>query len=139
VIVTCGVPIPAEINAALRAGGIPVLDDPALCLTALGRIVRSEGKTVGCAAGAPIVAAADAPLTITATIETDRDFGSVLALTTPHAPRRVVRALPASADDLRDALEEIAGTHPPERTIDRLREFAASGTAAAPLELDVNT
>jgi len=130
VIVSCGVPIPPEIDAALRAGGIPVLDDPALCLTALGRIVRAARKNAGCAAGTP--------RKITATIETDRDFGSVLALTTSHAPRRVVRALPADANDLRDALEEIAGMHPPESTIDRLQDLVASGTPATQIELDLN-
>jgi acyl-CoA synthetase (NDP forming) len=130
VIVSCGVPIPAEIHAALRAGGIPVLDDPALCLTALGRIVRAAGRTVR--------RAAKAPPAITATIEIDRDFGKVVALTAPHAPQRVVRVLPARVDDLRDALEEAAGTPAGQGAIDRLQDFVGSGPPATQIELDVN-
>jgi hypothetical protein len=137
-IVSCGVPIAAEIQAALRAGGIAVLDDPALCLRALGRIVRAGGRTVACAAGARGQGAgfiAGARSTVTATIETDRDFGRVLALSTPHVRTRVVRALPATADDLRDALEEIAGIEVKEGPLDRLCEFAMRERSGAAIEV----
>jgi acyl-CoA synthetase (NDP forming) len=130
VIVACGVPIPPEIHEPLRAGGIPVLEDPALCLTAVGRIVRASRRNVGCAAGAP--------LTITATIETDRDFGNVLALAAPHARDRVIRALPAMEADLRDALNEIGEALPSEDALDRLREFVASGQPGAHIDFDLN-
>jgi hypothetical protein len=129
VIVSCGVPIAAEIHAALRDANIAVLDDPALCLRALGRIVRATGtpsQTVGCAGGAP--------LTFSGTIETDRDFGSVLALSRPYGGSRVIRALPATLDDLRDALQELAGGEVNDDVLDRLGEFA-SGTAGDTVEL----
>ena len=72
---------------------------------------------------------------VAATIERDRDFGTVLALSTPQRGERVVRALPATADDLRGALEEIAGARMPESTVERLREFAASETPGDRIEL----
>jgi acyl-CoA synthetase (NDP forming) len=129
VIVACGVPIAPEIHAALRDGGIPVLEDPELCLRALGRIARANG-TRGVRRGAAT------PSGITAGIDEDRDFGPVLALSTPDSALRVIRALPASVDDVRDALEEIAGGCVSEAVVERLRQFAASEIPGGSIELD---
>jgi hypothetical protein len=46
--------------------------------------------------------------------------------------------LPARVDDLRDALEEAAGTPAGQGAIDRLQDFVASGPPATQIELDVN-
>jgi acyl-CoA synthetase (NDP forming) len=129
VIVSCGVPIAPEIRTALRDGGVAVLDDPELCLRALGRIVRAVDRGTVRDAGA-------APTKITATIEDDRDFGHVLALSAQHGPSRVVRALPAQRDDLCDALGEIAGTRVSQSMVERLGQFAATATAGRRIELD---
>jgi acyl-CoA synthetase (NDP forming) len=130
VIVSCGVPIAPEIRTALRDAGIGVLDDPELCLRALGRIVRATRRRFAqCAPGTPVV--------ITATIEHDRDFGSVLGLSTRYAHARVVRALPATQEDLRDALQEIAGTPVAEDMVEQLGQFAASGTVGRRADLEL--
>jgi acyl-CoA synthetase (NDP forming) len=144
-IVSCGVPLQAEVRETLRASRIAVLDDPALCLTALGCIWRARrAKDVGPAQAqvrgreaaltpiqqesdvapaharpqeaAPIAAsdlnaAAAAPdATVRIAIENDRDFGPVVALEIARA--RIVRALPASAEDLRDAAAELCALDP---------------------------
>lgn len=128
VIVSCGVPIAPEIRTALRDGGIAVLDEPELCLRALGRIVRVTARRI---AGS----AASTPPAITASIEHDLDFGHVLALSTSQGYPRVVRALPATPDDLRDGLQEIAGTDVPESLVERLGQFAAAEIAGRRADL----
>ncbi|MPZ46994.1 MAG: hypothetical protein GEV05_27245 [Betaproteobacteria bacterium] len=198
-IVCCGVPLEPAVHVKLREAGIAVLDDPQLCLRALGRIQRAaiesrmecsgtenhtpcrarigmqadavrpartmvrefpasppalratpprerRGKTrtfPSCQGGAGRDNVADGVVTLRradytpspreprwseaeeelqragqrkpgstrsvhAAIEDDRDFGPVLALSSGVVGRRVVRALPASTDDLRDAAQELA-------------------------------
>jgi hypothetical protein len=103
VIVSCGVAPDPEVHAALRAAGIPVLDDPELCLRAMGRIVRAQAATHDAPPDA-----GDAPSdTIYAAIEHDRDFGRVLVLRASATGPRVVRALPASREALHDAVREL--------------------------------
>ena len=131
VIVSCGVAPDPAAQAALREAGIAVLDDPELCLRALGRIVRAMAGSAGAEAEARSAddgfalanagARADtrrlpAPDddTIHAAIENDRDFGPVLALQVRGAGR-AVRALPASAAVLHDALSELAAAGGAER------------------------
>lgn len=129
VIVSCGVPIAPDVHAALREGGIAVLEDPELCLRALGRVERAVGGLTR--------RADSAPAEVTASIEHDPDFGAVLALSAPHVGPRVIRALPAAPDRLRDALEEIAGAHLAESAIERLLQFAASEKAGRRIELSL--
>jgi Ligase-CoA domain len=195
VIVSCGVPIAPEIHSALREGGIAVLQDPELCLRALGRIQRSKRRSPSSAslrdphgermdhssspgaerkdrfAGSPLLSpppqaeeegASAAPhgsspsaalrdasspspallgkvgmgASIIASIEHDRDFGSVLTFTTSHARARVVRALPATDDDLRDALGQIAETTPSQTLIEQLQRFIASARPGARTDLN---
>ncbi|MGH8639319.1 MAG: hypothetical protein ACREUZ_19460, partial [Burkholderiales bacterium] len=114
-IVSCGVPLDQKVHDALLAGGIPVLEDPALCLRALGRIQRAAGTSpvVPVKTGAQVlldsrVRGNDDRIELHVAIEEDRDFGPVLALSSGVMGRRVVRALPASTDDLRDAAQELA-------------------------------
>lgn len=137
-IVSCGVPLEPHIHDALRAGGIAVLADPALCLRALGKIARAAGTRFSSCSdtdnayphpGARVprkrtASASDVPqrapgeelrapandILVHATIEDDRDFGPVLTLVSGAAQGRVVRALSASRDDLRTALNELAAT-----------------------------
>lgn len=117
-IVSCGVPIAPELHAALTENGVAVLDDPELCMRALGRIHRAISRAsvahpdampaaelvkLQTARGAPVLSVA---------IEQDRDFGPVLALSAATsaggARRRIVRVLPVTAGDLYDAVQELA-------------------------------
>jgi hypothetical protein len=111
VVVCCGVPLEAAVHRALRDGGIAVLEDPELCLQALGRIQRAgigakprgrdEQRHAGY--GKPL-----GSQTVHAAIENDREFGPILTLTTAATRGRIVRALPASSEHLRDAAHELA-------------------------------
>jgi hypothetical protein len=141
-VVSCGVPIAPEIHAALREGGIAVLDDPELCLRALGRVV------VGCADSAPAGGPSAHPTSnVRVAVEHDRDFGDIVTLTAPDRAGRVVRALPASDDDLRDALHAIARSgqrrdeaipeRPSEQVVRDLRRFIASAAPGAETQLDL--
>src|SRR5690606_25181034 len=103
VIVACGVPLEAEVRRALRAGGIGVAHDPALCLAALGRVIGVR----------PRIAferreQASHDTVVRAAIEDDPDFGRVVTLMADAGVRRVVRYLPATVDALRDAVHELA-------------------------------
>lgn len=106
VIVSCGVPLSPEVAQRLRAGGIAVLEDPALCLRALACLVRSRPRQV-----ARIGSAADAP-GVRLAVEQDRDFGPIVTLQSARSGARVVRALPAARADLSDALAELAACDP---------------------------
>jgi acyl-CoA synthetase (NDP forming) len=120
VIVSCAVPLERDVHEALTAAGIAVLQDPELCLRALGRIQRAAGSVAPMNSGvAAVETGAQEPSldsrlrgndgnSVRAVIENDRDFGPVLALRSSVAARRVVRALPASNDDLCDAVQELA-------------------------------
>ena len=77
-----------------------------------------------------------------AAIENDRDFGPVLALRSGVATRRVVRALPASTDDLRDAAQELAGIDKRlsgslERIVGSLQDWIASNPSGAEASVDL--
>jgi acyl-CoA synthetase (NDP forming) len=108
-IVACGVALDAEVHQALRTGGIAVLDDPALCLTALGRIQRARGA-IG--AGPRFACRrqdeSGHDSVVRAIIEHDPDFGRILALDAGSGVSRVVRYLPAAQDELRDAVHELS-------------------------------
>lgn len=107
-VVCCGVPLAPEIHKALQSNGVAVLTDPELCMRALGRIRRAASHSTG---EAPRNAVRGAGPMLSVTIEQDREFGEVLAVSaaTPFGRRRrVVRALPAAASDLRDAVLELA-------------------------------
>jgi acyl-CoA synthetase (NDP forming) len=147
VIVSCGAPLEREVHEALRAGGIAVLEDPELCLRALGRIQRAAGAST-----APVQTEAQEALLdsrlrgndglVHAAIENDRDFGSVLALSNGAAVRRVVRALPASPEDLRDAVQELAAIDgalhsSTDRIVARLRDWITSTPAGAEASADL--
>jgi acyl-CoA synthetase (NDP forming) len=166
VIVSCGVPLEADVHDALLTGGIAVLQDPELCLRGLGKIQRAagarpvaptrrgageavldsrlrgndgnggndgsgvnDGSDVAPAKARAEDTSLDSRLrgnggssgndgssdpqgnevaAVRAAVENDRDFGPVLALSSGVAARRVVRALPASIDDLCDAAQELA-------------------------------
>jgi acyl-CoA synthetase (NDP forming) len=103
VIVSCGVPLAAEVVQTLRAGGIAVLEDPALCLRALASILRARSQ--------PLEATATAAATTSSVrlaVEADRDFGPIVALQSDRSAVRVIRAVPATRADLADALAELA-------------------------------
>jgi acyl-CoA synthetase (NDP forming) len=113
VLVSCGVPLAPEIAQALRAGGIGVLEDPALCLRALACIVRAQSAPAAPAATQAAVAA-----NVRLTVEEDRDFGPIVALASAQGSARAVRALPASRADLADALAELAACDSTPSTVD---------------------
>lgn len=117
-IVCCGVPLAPEIHAALQANGVAVLTDPELCMRALGRVQRARHMNAGARASTRESGARDGAAVLTVAISQDREFGEVIALSAvsalPH-PRRVVRALPASREDLHAAvleLQEMEGALP---------------------------
>ena len=77
-------------------------------MRALGRIQRAASHTAG---EAPRNAVRGAGPMLSVTIEQDREFGEVLAVSAARSfggRRRVVRALPAAVGDLRDAVLELA-------------------------------
>ena len=135
VIVSCGVPIAPELRTALQQNHVTVLDDPELTMRALARVVhaaqapvehfetgvsvpaRTASRTLEGEAAAELLGKYGVPAatggvpSFALTIEQDRDFGpliSVRALPASARSRRVVRALPASRDTLRDAVRELA-------------------------------
>jgi hypothetical protein len=148
VVVSCGVPLEREVHESLRAGGIAVLEDPELCLRALGCIQRaavSERIAPGRAQGIqarPDLRGRGNDDRIHAIIENDREFGPVLVLRLLGAQSRVVRALPASADDLSDAVREIAAAEgrrcdSTERIVASLQKLGASTPPGADAHIDV--
>jgi acyl-CoA synthetase (NDP forming) len=174
VIVSCGVALERQVHEALRAGGIAVLEDPELCLRALGRIQRAAGASDASGVKAQTdeallnsrlrendvtdVASAQAGAQgkhndleirvrgnhgrVHASIENDRDFGSILALRKVGANRRVVRALPASTPDLRDAVPELAAGDralgsSTDRIVARLQEWIAASPAGVEASVDL--
>jgi hypothetical protein len=77
-----------------------------------------------------------------AAIESDRDFGPVLTLSNGAAGRRVVRALPASPRDLRDAVQELAAIDialhsSTDRIVARLHDWIASTAVGAEASVDL--
>ena len=78
-----------------------------------------------------------------AAIERDRDFGRVLALSSRTVARRVVRALPASAEDLRDAMQELTAVDRAdfdaiEHIVASLREWIDAIPADAETSVDLS-
>jgi acetate---CoA ligase (ADP-forming) len=161
VIVSCSVPLEPDVHAALRAGGVPVLEDPELCLRALGRIRRaaatrfphplplSRGERGACfgplfplpsGEGSRVRESAKGgdARSVHVAIQDDRDFGAVVALSVAGSSRRVVRALPASAPELRDAVHELTWHDDTLRgseahiieSLTRIVEQAATGSTA---------
>jgi hypothetical protein len=121
------VPLPADVEAALRLDHVPVLQDPELCMRALGAIHRAGGPVTGpvrawiefrgrVAGSQPIVhqaagdllarhglrpAAASATPAFCISLVQDKDFGPVLLVSeTGGTARRVACALPADAAQL---------------------------------------
>jgi acyl-CoA synthetase (NDP forming) len=168
VVVSCGVPPEPAVCARLRDAGIAVLDDPQLCLRALGRIQRaaSGSDAAGFAAADPSLPAGEGragrdhvadkmvswrrahprrasnasehssgntttpPLpassrepsnpSVHAAIEDNRDFGPVLTLFGDRSRSRIVRALPLTSEELRDAVHELAADGHPGLCVDAL-------------------
>jgi acetyltransferase len=127
VLLSSGVPLPAEVEAALRLDHVPVLQDPELCMRALGAIHRAGGADTGPVrawiefrgrvAGSQSIARqavgdllarhrlrpAVAPATpvFCISLVQDKDFGPVLLVGEIGNPaRRVACALPADATQL---------------------------------------
>jgi acyl-CoA synthetase (NDP forming) len=133
VIVSCVVPIAPALRAALQENHVAVLDDPELALRALARVIhaneapldalqgdapaRTASRTLDPAAAAELLGkygltmAAGGMPALAITVEQDREFGPVIAVSVLPAAtreRRVVRALPASRGALRDVVGELA-------------------------------
>jgi acyl-CoA synthetase (NDP forming) len=146
-VVCCGVPLPPEIHAALQTNGVAVLTDPELCMRALGRIERADSASPLEAAPqpAPTSGSRDPAPVLTISIEHDREFGAVVGLSAASAfaaKRRIVRALPASAADLRDAVLELAAQEgalpaPVEAVVGMLSFIVTSHTADGDARLEV--
>jgi acetate---CoA ligase (ADP-forming) len=115
VLVSCVVPMPAEVEAALRQDGVPVLDDPDLCMRALGAILAAgpldRPATDWDALPPPRPASAtpapaETPPKLHAAINQDPDFGPVLILRRGATPRAVC-VLPATRAALAEALRQV--------------------------------
>ncbi len=134
-VVCCGVPLNADVHAALAEHGIAVLLDPELCMRALSRIARryvqdvepvpppaiaaraadgrvARGAQAGALlAGSGMAASETAVPWLRVEIAQDRDFGAVIMANWLPAYRvgsyRVVRALPASSADLLSIVDEL--------------------------------
>lgn len=103
-VVSCGVPLPDAIAESLRDRGVPVLDDPQLCMRAIARLVRPAAMLRPSDGGAP----AAENLRIDTWV--DADFGPVVALALEDSgPRgaRIVRSLPVTRDEALGALYEL--------------------------------
>ena len=161
-VVSCVVPVAPEIHTALQSNGIAVLPDPELCMRALACIQRASPIPPFAAASATPPAAAlpeqrgGVPVLLTS-LWRDPDFGVVMAISAAsatlkdarHHPRHVIRVLPATAADWRDALRELStleGSLPatPEAIVAALCTLAAPhGAHPAPAQvnalLSVNT
>jgi acyl-CoA synthetase (NDP forming) len=112
VLVSSVVPMTAEVEAALNEDDVPVLDDPQLCMRALGAILAAgpldspatDWDDVPTPRDTPApIANEPAGLSLHVTIGEDADFGSVLTLQRGEAARAVC-ILPAG----RAVLEEAA-------------------------------
>jgi acyl-CoA synthetase (NDP forming) len=151
VLVASGVALRPEVEDALREGGVAALDDPEICVRALGAIHRAgraaphEGgmQRVGRRrAGAPVDATELANLlkrsgvpapsraastaNLVVSVREDDDFGSIVAVgeasqAGPRDARRVVRALPISARALAAALSASSTIEPLNGTTRRER------------------
>jgi acyl-CoA synthetase (NDP forming) len=136
VIVSSGVPLSQDVQSALRESRVAVMDDPELCLRALGAVHRA-GFAAGASARARDWSAAAGPGGDTHPADAvaalaargfqvseqgapvlrvasawDADFGPIVTLSAVAASgaagRRIVRALPATADDAADMVRDLA-------------------------------
>jgi len=131
VIVSSGVPLAPAVEKSLSDAGVAVMDDPELCLRALGALHRAGFASnmpardwIGPAENAGDngqamrlleenrLESAEALPVLRVTTEEDRDFGMILTLSpifpSGIAGRRVVRALPAGARDMEDMAHDFA-------------------------------
>ncbi|MGE5511403.1 MAG: acetate--CoA ligase family protein [Bacteroidota bacterium] len=133
VIVSSAVPLAQEVQDALLESGVAVMDDPELCLRALGAVHRADfavsvkapprdwngSGDLGVASAASAadalagigVESTSAAATLRISVEQDEDFGPILTLSSVsvagRSRRRAVRALPVVPEDIGDMVRDL--------------------------------